>query len=214
MKRRLRPIDSKFRGMRLLVAMALLLIAGACSTTRRLTEGETLYTGVRKLEINPSDKEKLPSGMVDNLKQAINVAPNNPMPFLSPYYRLPLPIGLWVYNNVSDSAKGFKGWIYRTFAKTPVLISDVRPEARTEMLKNILENNGYFGSTAEFDLNYSRRNPKKASITYSLDVSKPYTIDSIQYIGARGAALAVGRACAHRQPSAQPWLLLFPSRVY
>ena len=68
MKMRLRPIDSKFRGMRLLVAMALLLIAGACSTTRRLTEGETLYTGVRKLEINPSDKEKLPSGMVDNLK--------------------------------------------------------------------------------------------------------------------------------------------------
>lgn len=189
MKMRLRPIDSKFRGMRLLVAMALLLIAGACSTTRRLTEGETLYTGVRKLEINPSDKEKLPSGMVDNLKQAINVAPNNPMPFLSPYYRLPLPIGLWVYNNVSDSAKGFKGWIYRTFAKTPVLISDVRPEARTEMLKNILESNGYFGSTAEFDLNYSRRNPKKASITYSLDVSKPYTIDSIQYIGDRGTAL-------------------------
>ncbi len=167
-----------------LCAVMISLLA-ACSTTRKLTEGETLYTGVKKLEIVPTDKEKLPSEMVSDLKQAINVAPNNAMPFLSPYYRYPFPLGLWVYNNMSDSAKGLKGWIYRTFARTPVLISDVRPDGRTEVMKEILENNGYFGSTASYTVNPNPHNPKKASITYRLDVSKPYTIDSIQYIGDR-----------------------------
>ena len=164
------------------VAIFIAVMLGGCSTTKKLTEGETLYTGVKEMKIVPTDNEKLPSGMVSNLKQAINVAPNNAMPLMSPYKRYPFPLGLWVYNNISDSAKGFKGWIYRNFAKDPVLISDVRPELRTQMLKDILNNNGYFGSTVTYDLNYDKKNPKKASITYRLDVSKPYLIDSIQYI--------------------------------
>lgn len=165
-----------------MLPLFLVLLAGSCSTTKKLTEGETLYTGVKALKIVPTDNEKLPDGMVTNLKQSINVAPNNAMPFMSPYMRTPFPLGLWVYNNIPDSAKGLKGWIYRNFAKDPVLISDVRPETRVLMMKEILDNNGYFGSTASYDLNYNKKNPKKASITYRLDVSKPYLIDSIKYI--------------------------------
>ncbi|MDE5958306.1 MAG: hypothetical protein K2G78_08410, partial [Muribaculaceae bacterium] len=175
----------RVKGMRLLTALLLLIMAAACSTTRKLTYGETLYTGVKKLEITPTGDEKLPSEMVSNLKQAINVAPNNPMPFLSPYYRTPFPIGLWVYNNMSDSATGLKGWIYRKLAATPVLISDVRPASRVEVMKEILDNNGYFGSTAGYDINYNPHNPKKASISYRLNVASPYTIDSIEYMGDR-----------------------------
>lgn len=166
-------------GMLLLLVMA---VAASCSTTKKLTEGETLYTGVKKFNIEPTNNEKLPSGMVSDMKEAINVAPNNPMPLLSPYMRIPFPLGLWVYNNISDSAKGFKGWIYRNFAKDPVLISDVRPEVRTEMIEDILDKNGYFGSTATYDVNYNKKNPKMASLTYNVKVSSPYTIDSIQYI--------------------------------
>ena len=72
------------------VLVVKLLVVTACSTTERLTEGETLYTGVKQLKIVPTDKEKLPDGMVANLKQAINVAPNNPMPFMSQYMRWPI----------------------------------------------------------------------------------------------------------------------------
>lgn len=177
--------DTKHISDQFLLALSLLIIVTlsiGCSTTKRLTEGETLYTGVKELKIVPTDKEKLPSEMVANLKNAINVAPNNAIPYLSPYKRWPLPVGLWIYNNIPDTAKGLKGWIYRKFAKDPVLISDVRPEVRTQMLKEILDNNGYFGSTTSYDLNYNAKDPKKASITYRVDVSKPYIIDSIQYI--------------------------------
>ena len=171
-------------------AVLLLILAGACSTTSRLTEGETLYTGVKKFDIVTTDNEKLPSELLSNLKEAIDVAPNNAMPFMSPYMRYPFPLGLWVYNSIPDTAKGFKGWLYRNLAKDPVLISDVRPETRIMMLKDILDNNGYFASTASYDLNYNKKNPKMASITYRVDVSRPYLIDSVQYIGNNANPLA------------------------
>lgn len=158
------------------------LLSVACSTTKRLADGEVLYTGVKKIKVNPTDGESLPGEMVGDIKDAVNVKPNNPMPFLSPYVRTPFPIGLWVYNNWSDSAGGLKGWLYRHLVKQPVLISDVRPKVRAQMIEDILDRNGYFGSTASYDLQYDRKNPKKARINYTVDVSSPYLIDSVIYL--------------------------------
>ena len=165
-----------------LTMLLIIFLAASCSTTKRLTESETLYTGVKKLQITPTGDEKLPDGMVSNIKEAINVKPNNPMPFMSPYVRTPFPIGLWVYNNWNDSARGLKGWLYRMLVAEPVLISDVRPDQRVKMIENILDNNGYFGSTATYDILYNKKNPKKARISYDVKVAAPYPIDSIIYI--------------------------------
>lgn len=164
------------------IMFMVLLIGSSCSMTKRLTEGETLYRGVKKFEINPTDGEKLPDGMIADMKAAINVAPNGPMPFMSPYMTQPFPIGLWIYNEMNDSAKGLKGWIYRKFSRQPVLISEVKPELRANLIKNILENNGYFASTTGYDIVYDKKNPKKAKIIYTADVCAPYRIDSIQYL--------------------------------
>ena len=84
--------------------LLMVAILAGCSTTKRLADGEVLYTGVKKFSINAADGEKLPDGMVTDLKSAIDVKPNNPMPFMSPYVRTPFPVGLWVYNNWSDSS--------------------------------------------------------------------------------------------------------------
>lgn len=166
-----------------LAAVVLSAVLGSsCSMTKRLAEGETLYRGVKKFEINPTDGEKLPDGMISDMKAAINVAPNGPMPFMSPYMTQPFPIGLWIYNAMNDSTKGLKGWIYKKFSRPPVLISDVRPEVRTTLLKGILDNNGYFGSTTNYQIEYNKKNPKMAKIIYTANVSKPYLIDSIQYL--------------------------------
>lgn len=158
------------------------LLTGSCSMTRRLTEGETLYRGVKKFDIKPTDNEKLPDGMLSDMKTAINVAPNGPMPFMSPYMTQPFPVGLWIYNSMNDSVKGLKKWIYRKFATQPVLISDVKPELRMAMVKDILDNNGYFGSSTSYDIVYNKKNPKMAKIVYTANVSAPYRIDSIQYL--------------------------------
>ena len=159
-----------------------LMLASACSTTRLLGEDETLYNGM-SIKINPTDGERLPAQLVSDLTQAVNVKPNNPWPILSPYKRDIFPFGLWFYNNISDSAGGIRGWIYRKWARQPVLTSDIRPEMRMKMVENILADNGYFGSTATFEEVPDRHNPKKAKMAYTFDVSSPYRIDTIEYFG-------------------------------
>lgn len=168
-----------------IVFFALLTVVAllpSCSTTKLIPDGEQLYTGVKKFTIVPAEGEKLPEGMVSDLKNAIDVKPNNPMPFMSPYVRTPFPIGLWVYNNWSDSSKGIKGWLYNLLVADPVLISDVRPEARTKMMESILDNNGYYDSKVTYDILTDKKNPKKARISYTADVGTPYLIDSIIYL--------------------------------
>ena len=176
--------SSSFWLLCLPAVILLAAIVSACSTTKRLGADETLYTGVKNVDIVPADKEKLPGEMVADLKQAVNVTPNNPLPFklMSPYWRSPFPIGLWVYNNWNDSAKGIKGWLYDKLVEQPVLVSDVRPEVRVKMMEEILDNNGYFGSNASYELLYDKKNHKKARISYTVDVSRPYPIDSIIYL--------------------------------
>lgn len=152
----------------ILVSLPLLV---ACHTTSRLQEGEVLYTGVKHLKINIPDSVEVPDGIVDNIKSAINVPANNSL--YSPYVRSPLPIGLWIYNHWPDDAKGLKGWIYRKFAEEPVLMSDVRPDLRTKMIEGMLANNGFFNSTTSYNLIYNKKNPKKARVNYTVNLSKP-----------------------------------------
>lgn len=164
------------------------LLAQSCSTTEKIPEGEMLYNGM-KIKFETPGKEKLPGEMVSDLTKAVNVRPNNPWPFLTPYKRDPFPFGLYVYNHVSDSAKGLKGWFYNKFATPPVLVSDVRPETRLKMLETILDNNGYFDNSTSFQIE-PKKNPKKGDIHYTVKVGKPYMLDSIIYMNDEKSKIA------------------------
>lgn len=156
--------------------VASLLLAG-CSTTRRIGEDEILYTGLKGVDVTTPDNEKFPEGVRSTLTEAVSVKPNNSL-LGSASVRYPFPLGLWVYNNWPNPPKGLKHWLYEKLAATPVLVSDVRPEVRTHMLDELLENNGYFSGTASYEL-VKKRNKKKASILYKINAGHPYNIDSL-----------------------------------
>lgn len=164
-----------------LLAAIMILLATSCSTTCRLAEGEVLYTGVKKLAYH-QDSVKLDTDVKDQIFSAINVKPNNPL--YSPYLRTPFPIGLWVYNHWDADSKGIKGWLYKHLVARPVTISRVNPDTRTDMIKTLLRNNGYFTSDATYTLNQGK-NPKKASITYDVYVEEPYKIGEVSYLEIR-----------------------------
>lgn len=161
------------------LALIMSMLITGCSTTRRLGADEVLYTGVKKIDIRTDEGQKAAPGLAAAVKSAVNVAPNNSL--ISPYIRYPFPIGLWAYNNWSNPPKGFKHWLYKKFAREPILISDVRPEVRTEMITEILENNGYFRGTASYEL-IKGKNPKKARIRYQITTGPEYTLDSIELL--------------------------------
>lgn len=152
------------------------IIITACSTTRRISVDDPLYTGVKRIHIVSAEGETVPEGLEEQVKEVVNVTPNNSL--ISPYVRHPFPVGLWVYNNWSNPPSGFKHWLYEKLVEEPVLISDVRPEVRVHMIDELLENNGYFSGEASFEL-LPARNPKKVKIKYNVNVGKAYCLDSI-----------------------------------
>ncbi len=163
----------------LAISAALLasVMLSSCSTTKRIPDGELLYNGLR-MNVDTPDGKPMPGGVKSDMVKSVNVKPNNPIPLISPYRRTPFPIGLWVYNNWNDSAKGLKGWLYDKLVSEPVLVSDVRPEVRVKMLKSILDDNGYFNSSVSYEV-APKKNPKIADIDYDIKTGDPYLLDSI-----------------------------------
>lgn len=171
----------KINIIRFSIILVLALFIVSCSTTSRLADDETLYTGVKKFEIIPEKGEKVPGEVDMYLFDVINVKPNNSL--YSPYMRTPFPIGLWVYNHWNPESKGLKGWLYNKLVDQPVVIDDVNPSLRVGMLKSILDNNGYFGGNATYEVLVNKKNNKKAEISYFVQLGKPFKYSSIDYTG-------------------------------
>lgn len=197
-------MNSQLRHIISIMAVAMLLAVSSCSTTKRLGSDDILYTGVKKINIETPEKVKLADGVGSQVKDAVNVKPNNCL--ISPYWRYPFPIGLWVYNNWNPGKKGFKHWLYEKLVEEPVLISDVRPEVRVKMIDEILQNNGYFRGHASYEL-IKGKNPKKARITYNVETGNAFTIDSIILLPDTSALAhkidSVARRLDYLQPGAR-----------
>ncbi len=175
--------------IRYLLPAAIVVIAAGCSTTKRIADGEMLYTGVHKIHIESVRGGKVPSSVESDVKDPLNVKPNNPL--YSPYIRTPFPMGLWAWNSLAtDRTTGFKAWLYRNLAKEPVLISAVQPELRVGMVTDILDNLGYFGSSASYEV-LQKKNPKKARLDYSITVAEPWVYSSVEYPAIRGPVTTI-----------------------
>ncbi|MDL2282900.1 BamA/TamA family outer membrane protein [Odoribacter sp. OttesenSCG-928-G04] len=160
------------------VYISLFLALCACSTTKKLSEGEVLYTGVKKIEIKTPKKLKLEGNQKSAITSPLSVAPNNPL--FAPYYRTFLPTGLWVYNWNIKREKGLKWWLYKNLSKEPVLISDVQPELRLMMVENNLKDLGFFTMETDYKVLYKKNNPKKAKVHYTVRLNEPFHYNSIE----------------------------------
>ncbi len=164
----------------LIVALVGAALLAGCSTTSKIPDGEILYTGLKAVNFSDS-VSTVPSDIRSEVRTAVAVKPNNPL-LGSASYRVPFPLGLWVYNHWPNPPHGFKHWIYEKLVKEPILVSDVRPEVRTEMINEILDNNGFFRGTSSYRL-AQKKNKKKASIIYDVNPGPAFLLDSIILLG-------------------------------
>ena len=182
-----------------ILLMIVLLWAVSCSTTSRLAPDETRYTGLGKFDVIAPPGVKLPQELESELKKTGETNANDYV--IAPFIKIPL--GLWVYNNWNDSSKGLKGWLYRKWVKDPVLISEVKPEIRTKLMQQMLDDNGYFGSQVTYNVEHDKKNPQKAAIGYTLHVTDPYKIDSIMYLSGNSHINLFIDSVAKRSPYLQ-----------
>ena len=162
--------------LRIAIVLLAVLLAASCSTTRRIPADEQLYIGLKGIDYVKPDTLKVVPGVTEAVYNAVNVAPNNYLKMFN--WRYPFPLGLWAYNNWPNPPKGLKHWLYEKFAREPVLVSDVRPEVRTEMIDQILHNNGYFRGKSTFEL-IPARNPRKAKIRYTVHPGIAFPLDTV-----------------------------------
>lgn len=176
----------KMRINNIVVALIAVLGFAGCSTTKNLPEGETLYTGIKRIEINEKDESANGEKTIEEVTAAVSVAPNNS--FLgSAKYRIPIPFGLWIYNNFQKYEKGLGRWIFRKMAATPVTVSSVNPDTRVKIASNLLKDYGYFNGNVTYTVD-STRNPRAVKLSYQIDMGKPYYIDTVLYEGFTGRA--------------------------
>ena len=63
----------------IVLPLCAVLLAASCSTTRRLGSDEVLYTGVKKILIEPDSGVVLTPAAESAVKEPLSVAPNNPL---------------------------------------------------------------------------------------------------------------------------------------
>ena len=172
----------KMRNKNTLLVGLLCILMSACSTTKNLPEGETLYTGIDKLEVVNEDKTLAGITALTEVEAALAYAPNNAI-FGSSSLRWPVPFGLWVYNGFEkyQDKKGIGRWIFDHLGKSPVLMSSVNGETRAKVATNLLHDYGYFNGSVSYK-EVSQKNPKEAKVSYVIDMARPYFLDSIAYL--------------------------------
>lgn len=181
-----------YKAYRWAMAILAVIVLAACSTTKHLPEGETLYLGLKKVNIVNEDKSPAAENALEEVNGAISIAPNNAI-FVNPNVRFPIPFGLWIYNRFERYEKGFGHWIFKKLAANPVLISTVNPDTRVKVATNLLRDYGYFNGKVTYQVG-STRNPRAVKLSYDINMGKPYFIDTLEYRGFSAYADSLIRA--------------------
>lgn len=164
-----------------IIVMFGVMALASCSTTSNLPEGEVLYTGMKEIKYNDPGSGTGFIALQEEVEAALACAPNGAL-LGSSYYRTPLQMKLWIYNHYANSTSKFGKWMAGTFGHEPVLMSNVNPDVRALVAKNVLRKNGYFNATVK-PVTITGKNPKKAKLSYDITLGHLYTVDTVKYLG-------------------------------
>jgi len=158
--------------------LAFCLLLSGCSNTRFLAEDEILYTGREKVEFVNKKDVKYPSSVKNYVESITSYKVNNAL-----FGRRVLPpVGLWVNNYFTvNEEKKFRTWLLNAFSSEPVIISDLNPELRAQKIENDMFDIGYFNTRAWSTVNINPRNPKKARVSYFVELSQPSYYKDISF---------------------------------
>jgi outer membrane protein assembly factor BamA len=154
-----------------------------CSVTKNLPKGESLYTGAKIEIVADSSLSKIEiKKLQTTLENYVKPLPNSKI--------LGFPYKVWFYYLFGEpkKQKGFKSFFRKRFGEAPILASKSVTNANTKLLTNLLNNEGYFQSSASGELIEKNR---KATAIYKATVMPRYYLDSINYTN---DSSAIGKA--------------------
>lgn len=150
----------------------MLLFFTACSNTKYLAEGQSLYVG-SDVEIEDSVlSKKERKSMESELESALRPKPNKTF--------LGLRIKLWIHNVVGEpkSNKGLKYWMQDKFGEPPVLGSDFNVEYNNEIIENYLGNEGFLHASS---IGNEEIKKKKKKAYFKVKTDKQSIINDVEF---------------------------------
>ena len=161
-----------------------LLFLGSCSVTKHLPAGESLYVGA-KVKMIPDSI--IPKAEVKNIEEQLT-AFVKPKPNTS---ILGFPYRVWLYYLLGEPKKesGLKYSFRKRFGEPPVLASKSVTNANVKQIALLLNNEGYFRSTATGELVEKNR---KSTAVYTANLHQRYYLDSV--IFSPNDTTAIGKA--------------------
>jgi len=152
--------------------MPFLFFLWGCSNTKYLPEGELLYTGGSVKVVDTLIKRKERKSLQKELEELLRPEPNSQFLGLRPK--------LFFYNLAGEPTKekGFRYWLRNKVGQPPVLFSKVDLEYNSSLLRNYVENKGYFKTKTSAD---STRHGKKATAEYTVMTAKQYKIKNVVF---------------------------------
>ncbi|HZH35632.1 MAG TPA: BamA/TamA family outer membrane protein, partial [Flavisolibacter sp.] len=157
------------RGTSILIAGCLFL--AACSPTKHIPEGDALYTGAKVNLTADNVTARQKKVLKSDLDGMTRPRPNGR------FLGIPFKLMLWNFF-YTKKEKGLKANLQRKLGEPPVLASSVNLDANTQLLRNFLENKGFFNTTVTADSSWKG---KKASATYTAKAGSQYKIRSMTF---------------------------------
>ena len=163
----------------------------ACSNTKYLPQGETLYVGSKiKYKSQDSAAKKEKEVLKEELNAIILPKPNGKI--------LGLRVKLWFYNIAGKpTGKGLRYFIRNKLGEPPVYTSSVNFEKNRAIMANRLENRGYFKAKTAFDTTTKDR---RTSALFSVNPGVQYLIDTVRFPQDSSELSKAIRAVTRRSP--------------
>lgn len=143
----------------------------SCSTTKHLPDGEKLYIGGQvNLEMDSNINPERKAAFEEHLEGLLMPKPNKKA------FGLRWKLMFWNSAGGYDSTNNiFKKWLKKR-GEEPVLLSDVNREYNENLLRNRMENLGFFNATVSSDTTITK---KFSTVTYTAIPRDIYRIDTV-----------------------------------
>ncbi|MGJ8760050.1 MAG: BamA/TamA family outer membrane protein [Polaribacter sp.] len=146
-----------------LFLIVLFVFIYGCGIKKHIPESKRLYTGASIVIKADSTVEKVKE-LQNDLVTVLSPKPNTRL--------LGMHLGLYYYYKNQQENPGFLSrWLYKKIGQKPVYQSDINVLENENLLRNKLENYGFFYSTIAPNF---KEKKKEAAIVYNLKVPAPY----------------------------------------
>lgn len=156
----------------LYILLFILMLFASCSNTKYLKEGENLYVKGQVELNNDTIPDRYREPLIERLEGVLRPRPNKKF--------LGLKAKLYFYNIAGQPKKnkGFKHWLKNKAGEPPVLLQDVNVAYNENLVRNRLENIGFFNAYVTTDTTIKS---KKATLNYVATTNKIYRINKVTY---------------------------------